>query len=212
VPSLADEIVARLNALPDQSAQPVRRLRREYSRQLASAPAADVFAVAERLLDPPRSHMRRFVAYELIAQHRAARAQLDAEMVERLACEMADWGAVDMFGCFIAGPTWRAGHLGDDVVHRWARSPDRWWRRAALVSTTILNARSAPADAARTLGVAELLVADRDDMVVKAMSWALRELAKRDPQAVVAFLSHQPDVAPRVRREVTHKLQTGRKN
>jgi 3-methyladenine DNA glycosylase AlkD len=31
-----------------------------------------------------------------------------------------------------------------------------------------------------------LLVDDRDDMVVKAMSWALRELAKHDPKAVRA--------------------------
>ncbi len=29
-----------------------------------------------------------------------------------------------------------------------------------------------------------LLVTDRDDMVVKALSWALRDLAKRDPGAV----------------------------
>jgi 3-methyladenine DNA glycosylase AlkD len=50
-------------------------------------------------------------------------------------------------------------------------------------------------------------------MVVKAMSWALRELAKRDPHAVRAFLStHGQRAAARVRREVTNKLTTGRKS
>ena len=50
-------------------------------------------------------------------------------------------------------------------------------------------------------------------MVVKAMSWALRELAKRDPSAVRAFLdTHNERIHARVRREVTNKLATGRKS
>jgi len=50
-------------------------------------------------------------------------------------------------------------------------------------------------------------------MVVKALSWALRELAKRDPQAVSAFLTeHEAALAARVVREVRNKLTTGRKN
>lgn len=58
-----------------------------------------------------------------------------------------------------------------------------------------------------------LLVTDRDDMVVKALSWALRDLAKRDPGAVRAFVeAHAAALAPRVRREVAHKLTTGLKN
>ena len=54
----------------------------------------------------------------------------------------------------------------------WARSPDRWLRRSALVATV-----GAKAEAARTLAVCAGLAADRDDMVVKALSWALRELS-----------------------------------
>jgi 3-methyladenine DNA glycosylase AlkD len=54
---------------------------------------------------------------------------------------------------------------------------------------------------------------DKDDMVVKALSWALRELAKRDPQSVRAFiLEHEPRLAPRILREVRNKLNTGLKN
>jgi 3-methyladenine DNA glycosylase AlkD len=54
-------------------------------------------------------------------------------------------------------------------------------------------------------------VNDRDDMVVKAMSWALRELTKSDRAAVERFLASH-DVAARVRREVMNKLKTGLKN
>jgi 3-methyladenine DNA glycosylase AlkD len=54
---------------------------------------------------------------------------------------------------------------------------------------------------------------DRDDMVVKAVSWALRELAKKEPKAVEAFVKkHNKQLAPRVLREVRNKLTTGLKN
>jgi hypothetical protein len=49
-------------------------------------------------------------------------------------------------------------------------------------------------------------------MVVKALSWALRELAKRDPASVVRFMSEEDGrLAARVRREVQSKIETGRK-
>ena len=49
-------------------------------------------------------------------------------------------------------------------------------------------------------------------MVVKGMSWALRELAKRDPTAVTDFIRDEgAELAPRIRREVTNKLTTGLK-
>jgi 3-methyladenine DNA glycosylase AlkD len=58
-----------------------------------------------------------------------------------------------------------------------------------------------------------MLSGDRDDMVVKALSWALRALAVRDPDAVRAFLVEYEDrLAPRVLREVRNKLSTGLKN
>ncbi len=101
------------------------------------------------------------------------------------------------------------------VHHHHAHSPDRWWRRAALVSTVPLNlkARGGHGDTARTLLICRLLIADRDDMVVKAMSWALRELSRHDPQVVRVFLAeYEGRFAARVVREVQHKLTTGLKN
>ena len=65
----------------------------------------------------------------------------------------------------------------------------------------------------RTLAVCRLLAADHDDMLAKALSWALRMLAYFDPQAVSAFLEEYDGVlASRVKREVRHKLITGLKN
>jgi 3-methyladenine DNA glycosylase AlkD len=50
-------------------------------------------------------------------------------------------------------------------------------------------------------------------MVVKALSWALRELAKQSPVDVERFLENHGDRVPAlVRREVRSKLRTGLKS
>ncbi len=52
---------------------------------------------------------------------------------------MDGWGAVDVFGSLVSGPAWRENQVKDALIHGWARSRDRWWRRAALVSTARRN-------------------------------------------------------------------------
>jgi 3-methyladenine DNA glycosylase AlkD len=210
----AEEIHSRLTGLARRDTQSVRDLRREYSRSLKNAPAKDILALALLLLKDPR-YGHRFVAYELICHHRAALQSLGETELGQLGFQLGSWDAVDTFACYLSGPAWREGQVQDDLIQRWAYSPDRWWRRAALVSTVPLNnrARGGSGDTGRTLLICQMLVADRDDMVVKALSWALRELAKHDPAAVEVFLAEYGDVlAARVRREVRHKLDTGLKN
>lgn len=211
---LAAEIAARIRALPSLRTEDVRAVRREFSKRLSKAAPGIVTDVALRLMDSPAIE-HRFVAYELVSKHPAALASLGAKELERFGRGIDSWGAVDMFGCYLAGPAWRERQVPDKLIHNWARSKDRWFRRAALVSTVPLNgkARGGRGDTTRTLEVCSSLVADRDDMVVKAMSWALRELSKRDPEAVRLFLDeHQSKLAARVVREVRNKLSAGLKN
>lgn len=213
-PLRLDDVVAQIRALERTDTPTVRRLRREVSRSLRGIPGRAVLELARGLLDCPGIVYRIF-AYELILHHPAARALVNGAMTTRLGRGLDSWVAVDTFACYIAGPAWRAGRIPDSLLERWARATDRWWRRAALVSTVPLNnkAQGGNGDAERTLRICRVLVADRDDMVVKALSWALRELAKRDPSAVDAFLRKQKgSLSARVVREVRNKLQTGRKN
>ena len=155
----------------------------------------------------------RGVAYVILARQK--KLVLDAKTVEQLGKGNDNWGCVDGFATLVAGPAWRKGEISDATVRRWARSKDRWWRRTALVCTVALNlkSRGGTGDVPRTLMICELLVADHDDMVVKAMSWALRELGRREPAIVRRFLEEHADTLhPRVVREVRRKLDTGRKN
>jgi 3-methyladenine DNA glycosylase AlkD len=159
--------------------------------------------------------VHRFFGDELILHHPSALKTLNRDDLEALGSGMDTWDQVDCFAPYLAGPAWRNGQIGDDVIAEWARSPDRWWRRAALVSTVALNvkARGGSGDTGRTLAVCELLIGDRDGMIVKAMSWALRALSAHDREAVQGFIElHRSALAPRVVREVGTKLRTGLKN
>jgi 3-methyladenine DNA glycosylase AlkD len=216
IDELVAEIDTRLLALPNLKAENVRDVRREFSKRLANTSPQIVIALSLGLLRLGRPGFEyRFVAYELVCHHKAALRSLGEEKLELLGRGISSWGDVDTFACYLAGPAWREHQVPDVLIHRWARSEDRWWRRAALVCTVALNnkARGGSGDTARTLEVCRILVSDRDDMVVKAMSWSLRELIRRDPQAVRAFLEEYKNVlAPRVLREVRAKLTTGLKN
>ncbi len=208
--ALADEVDRRIAGLDHPSVEPVRRIRREVSAEIRGEPGGDVVALAFALVG-----RHRWVAYELLYHHPAGMAALTLDDVEALGEGMADWAAVDTFGRYVSGPAWQRRRIPDAAVRRWAASSDRWWRRAALVSTVPLNLAAAggTGDTPRTLDICGRLVDDRDDMVVKALSWALRALAVRDPGAVRAFLADHGDaVAARVRREVRAKLDTGLKN
>jgi 3-methyladenine DNA glycosylase AlkD len=213
VDRLIADLDARMRLLSAPATNEVRAVRRIVSRQLRRASESTVIALANRLVARDAG-FDRFLAYEILTWHRPALAQLGTSDLRRLGRGMDSWGDVDTFACYVAGPVWRDEQVPDAEVARWSRSSDRWWRRAAIVSTVPLNsrARGGSGDSTRTLGICQLVLDDPDPMVVKALSWALRELAKRVPADVERFLEdHGERVAALVRREVRSKLQTGLK-
>lgn len=212
--SLAADVVKRLRSLETPNAASLRAVRKDVSKEVESASARAVIALAAEIIEEAPGPGAYAVASELIYYHATALSRIRARDLQRLGKDMQGWGEVDAIGG-LAGLAWREGQVSDDVIHKWARSPNRWWRRAALVSTVPLNVKSLGGlgDARRTLAVCGLLLDDRDDLVVKAMSWALRALAVREPRVVSDFVDSREEVlAARVVREVRNKLRTGRKS
>jgi len=156
----------------------------------------------------------RWVAYEIVRDHDVFRT-IGERHLEQLGKGVNSWWTVDAFARTLAGPAWLSGQISERVIQRWAASPDYWWRRVALVSTVAFNMRShgGTGDTNRTLDICGRLIEDHTDMVVKGMSWALRELVVHDSAAVRRFLAQQSDrLHPRVTREVSNKLTIGLKN
>jgi 3-methyladenine DNA glycosylase AlkD len=190
-----------------------RDLPGEFITQVITLPDVEAMELAKRLF--MKSEWRYiWIAVVIFLNHPTARTRINWKYLEPLGNRMDSWGMVDAFA-ELAGPAWRSGQISDERIMSWTSSENRWWRRTALVCTVFLNrkARGGKGDTPRTLAVCEVLAGDRDDMVVKGMSWALRDLSKRDRAAVEKFLEeHEGELHPRIKREVRNKLTTGVKN
>ena len=191
----------------------LRSVVRQFARTLRDRSPRDLLAVAQALTDGKAAEARQ-VGYELIARRGDAMALLTPARVRRLGAGNDNWASVDGFATSISGPAWRLGLVHDADVHRWATSPDPWWRRTALASAVALNlaSRGGRGDPARTLAIGAHFAAERQPMLAKALSWALRSAVAHDPAAVRAFLVRHRDTLPKlVLREVTTRLDTGLK-
>ena len=185
----------------------------DFFTETAALSSEEALDLASRLWKL-KEHRFLYAAAFMLRKHPSAFTLINWEILEPLGDLMDSWGAVDLFA-LLAGPAWRAGQLSDEQVLKWTQSGNRWWRRAALVCTVFLNrkAQGGTGDTKRTLAVCERLVDDREIMVVKALSWALRDLVKVDPKAAENFLQKYDTRLPSlVKREVRNKLTTGVKN
>lgn len=177
----------------------------------------DVFAVArqfadlnleqvEQLLDSGVHEVRVAAVSIMDAQARRRstpdRCRQDLyELYLRRHDRIDNWDLVDR-----AAPSVVGGYLYDrprDPLYDLARSPDPWRRRTAITATYHFLQRGQTHD---TFAIAELLAADRHDLVHKAVGGWLREAGKHDPARLRAFLDAHAPRMPRtaVRFAVEH--------
>jgi 3-methyladenine DNA glycosylase AlkD len=81
-------------------------------------------------------------------------------------------------------------------VFRWAKSPDRWHRRAACVA--LIRGTRRKLFFPEIVRLSNLLLSDDDDMVQKGLGWLLRETAKADAKRTVPYLMRIRKRAPRL--------------
>lgn len=81
-------------------------------------------------------------------------------------------------------------------VFRWAKSSDRWHRRAACVS--LIRGTRARMFFPEIKKLSNSLLAAKDDMVQKGLGWLLRETAKFDAKRTVPYLMKIRRRAPRL--------------
>lgn len=183
-------------------------LARDLRRTLA---LQDRLALASGLWDS-NVHEARILAAKLLEQARlrpddsAAWALIASWVPQFDAWAIADHASISGAKRLAADPS----RL--DTVEIWAGSDHMWSRRAALVMTLPWARLNTPkpaelAQRERILGLAAGLVRDRAWFVQKAIGWWLRDLSKRDPDRVRAFLAaHAEDMKPFAVREARRHL------
>ncbi|OQY46685.1 MAG: hypothetical protein B6242_07095 [Anaerolineaceae bacterium 4572_78] len=191
----------------------IRPIVKELGKKLKKSSPEEVIEFAKTLNAMQIFEVQQ-IAFEVLGKHKKARQSLTLDDLLVLGKGIDNWVSVDTFAGLLAGPAWRDGQIPEESIEEWATSEDMWWRRAAIVCTVALNqkARGGTGEPARTLKICKLVIDDRDDMVIKALSWALRELAKREKEPVIEFVNkHEDALAAKVVREVCRKIETGRK-
>ena len=94
-----------------------------------------------------------------------------------------NWDLVDASAQYIAGAF--LVHKNKKVLYRLAKSEDLWERRIAIMSTFHFIRQN---EFSETLKIAEILIADREDLIHKAVGWMLREVGKRNLKIEEQFL------------------------
>jgi len=166
-----------------------------------AAPAVLLF-LADRLLREPELEMRLF-AFGLLDRILPDDPERAWQLLRRAAREANEWVTVDSLARPVAH-----GILLES--YRWAEleqliySARRWERR--LVGSTIATIPHVdrqegrtPAVAAKGLELVGNLIGDAEPDVQKALSWALRTLARLDAAAVAAFCDAETAEAERSR-------------
>ena len=165
-----------------------REVRKEHGLDFLVAVADDLFAgsvLEERIVAV-------FLLEKLDAEFGDDEFKRFDSWLDRIS-SWADHDALvhDLIAPMIAGKPARA-----KTVFRWAKSPNRWRRRAACVA--LIRGAQARMFFSEIQKLSDLLLADEDDMVQKGLGWLLRETTKFDAARTVPYLMKIRSRAPRL--------------
>jgi 3-methyladenine DNA glycosylase AlkD len=164
-----------------------RRVKREWTVE-------DAVRLCDLLLLRPELEAKGVAILVLHRFRRAYPRELFDTVHGWLAADLlANWASVDTLCPEVVGALVAAHPPLLRRLEAWARSDNRWVRRASLVSLLKLTRRPDYRDA--IYAMARRHFDSDDDLVQKAAGWLLREVGKADSAALEAFLrAHGPRI------------------
>jgi len=122
----------------------------------------------------------------------------DAEfrLFESWLSRVSSWADHDGLVYYLISPMVAAKPVRSRAVFRWAKSPNRWHRRAASVA--LIRGARQRMFFKEIQRLTALLLSDEDDMVQKGLGWLLRETAKFDPRRTAPYLETIAKKSPRL--------------
>ena len=118
--------------------------------------------------------------------------QLFASWLDRV----TSWADHDALAHYLLAPMVAADPARCREVFLWAKSRNRWRRRAACVA--LIRGAREQRFFEQIVQLSNQLLHDEDDMVQKGLGWLLRETAKADPKRTVPYLTEIRTNAPRL--------------
>ncbi|GAA3227262.1 DNA alkylation repair protein [Actinocorallia longicatena] len=162
---------------------PVPEIRKITRVAVAGLGREEALALAAELW-PPGIHELRMAAIETLVRHVGLLRFEDLAVAEGLIRDSRTWAYVDTIAVKIVGEL-----LRDDrsPLDSWVRDENFWIRRTSLLAL-LPGVRDGDPDLDRLTAYGDLLIGEREFFIRKALGWVLRELAKRDPAWVRAWV------------------------
>lgn len=165
---------------------------RQVAKKYSDLPLAEV-----RKLLRAREHEARLLAVIILTiQYGKANEAQRAKIFDLYLANtkyINNWDIIDVSAPRIVGA--HLFHAGDaGLLDALAQSKSLWERRIAILATAYFIARD---EFRPTLRIAQKLLHDEHDLIHKASGWMLREVGKRDREALEKFLRRYHKVMPR---------------
>ena len=158
--------------------------------------ADDAIALCDILFADPELEAKAAAALILSRFKKTFPPELFAKAKEWLASDrLANWASVDVFCTDSMGAFLEARPAFVEKIKTWARHPNRWVKRAALVSFIKLARKAEFLPAVYAVSASVFNV--DDDLIHKANGWLLREAGKADPARLERFLLANGPSMPR---------------
>lgn len=109
---------------------------------------------------------------------------------------ISSWADHDGLVHYLIAPMIAAKPKRTEAIFKWAKSGDRWHRRAACVA--LIQGTRQKLFFSQVTKLSDLLLNDDDDMVQKGLGWLLRETAKYDPKTAFPYLMSIRQNSPRL--------------
>ena len=130
---------------------------------------------------------RRMAAAVLLELHPKLLSPGDLPLIERLLRESLTWALVDWLSGDVVGAILARSRVEvAPVLDRWASDPDFWIRRSSLLAE--LRFVKAGGDLASFLRRADAMLDEKEFFIRKAIGWVLREVSKKRPREVIAWI------------------------
>ena len=142
----------------------------------------------ELLLHSPIHEDRLCALIILVNQNKKASPETQKQIVNLYIVNLHyinNWDLVDLSAHYILGKAIYDGIQEKIILDHLVQSPILWERRVAIISTFYFIHKGNIDD---TLRLSKVLLSDTEDLMHKAVGWALREAWKKQPQIVEQFL------------------------
>lgn len=173
----------------------VKTMAKSIEKQLIDFSKAEVLALCEDLLSSGMLE-ESFIACHLTEKLGNKYQESDYKMLEYFVFNyISNWATCDTFCNHTIGDFIQRYPKYINKLFDWAKSDNRWIKRAAAVSLIVPARKGLFID--EVFKISDILLVDKDDMVQKGYGWLLKSASKPYEHAVFDYVMKNKTIMPR---------------